>query len=70
MDLDLRQGPSPQTVFNAGISVDNMTWWFWIKAGMGFTVGAGCVYVLFGVLWLYLISQVPALVFLRAITRF
>ena len=37
--LNLSQPSSTQTVFNGGISVDNMSWWFWIKAGMGLMIG-------------------------------
>lgn len=28
------------------------SWWFWIKAGMGFTVGAGVVGFVGAILWI------------------
>lgn len=40
MALMLREQSPAQSVFNAGITVDNLTWWFWIKAGIGFMFGA------------------------------
>jgi len=69
MELDLHNRSAPQSVFNAGICIDNLTWWFWVKAGMGFTVGAGCMYVVFGVIWFYLLTRIPELLFLRALVR-
>lgn len=51
MDFDLHDRSAPQSVFNAGISVDNMSWWFWVKAGMGLAVGAGIVAFISAVLW-------------------
>jgi hypothetical protein len=40
MPLKLQDYSGAQTSFNAGVSIDRMSWWFWIKAGIGFTVGA------------------------------
>lgn len=51
MPLDLHDRTAPQSVFNGGISVDNMSWWFWVKAGMGFTLGAGLVTVCAAMTW-------------------
>jgi hypothetical protein len=48
MPLNLTDPARVQTVFNGGISVDNMTWWFWIKAGMGFTFGAAIAMITWG----------------------
>ncbi len=70
LPLNLSQPSATQTVFNGGISIDNLTWWFWVKAGMGFTLGAGAVYVAFAVVWFLIVSRLPELVILRAITRF
>jgi hypothetical protein len=62
MPLDLLDRSTPQTHFNAGISVDNMTWWFWIKAGMGLVVGAlivGLIGVIFWtVFWLGILAAI------------
>ena len=41
----------PYVVFNAGVSIDSMTWWFWIKAGMGLTVGAAIVAAAWGIIF-------------------
>jgi uncharacterized membrane protein len=50
MSLDLqRPSPLPQ-VFNSSISVDNMTWWFWIKAGIGFAIGSGVGFICWGLI--------------------
>jgi hypothetical protein len=43
MELNLREIAPSTPVLNAGISVDNMSWWFWIKAGMGLMFGAWLV---------------------------
>lgn len=57
MELMLQERPSTQTVFNAGVSIDNLSWWFWVKAGMGFTFGAGLVSVVAVTLyWLFLVN--------------
>ncbi len=42
-------------VFNAGISIDNLSWWFWIKAGAGFTVGVAMAGAVIGVAWTLLV---------------
>jgi len=68
--LNLSHPSSTQTVFNGGISVDNMSWWFWIKAGMGFAIGAGIVYVGAAILWLFVLIKNPLWIFLRPLTRF
>ena len=31
LPLNLSQPSATQTVFNGGISIDNLTWWFWVK---------------------------------------
>lgn len=51
MELKLHEDPAPATVYSTGFSVDNMSWWFWIKAGMGFTLGAGLISVVSIVLY-------------------
>jgi len=70
MPLNLSSQPSGTPVFSGGLSIDNMSWWFWIKAGMGFTLGAGIVYVAVQILWFYIIIKNPLLVVLRPLTRF
>jgi hypothetical protein len=65
MDLDLHDRAATQTVFNGGISVDNMTWWFWIKAGIGFTLGAGFVTCVSVVTWWYISMRLLAAMFSR-----
>ncbi len=46
------------------------SFWYFVKAGVAFTLGAGVVYVAAAMLWLYLISQVPGFIFLRALSHF
>lgn len=41
--LNLHEGPRGATIYNAGIEVHDLSWWFWIKAGIGFTFGAWIV---------------------------
>ena len=68
LPLRLTDTSSVQSVYNAGISVENMTWWFWIKAGMGFTIGAGIVTVTAAICW-GIISLGIITGFLRAVAR-
>lgn len=70
MELNLRESQPGTPVLTGGFSIDSLSWWFWVKAGMGFTLGAGAMYVVFGVLWLYVISRVPSLIFVRALAKF
>lgn len=42
----------------------------WIKAGAGFALGAGAVYVLAQVVWIGVITYLPALWFLHALAKF
>jgi len=51
------------------LRLHSLSWWFWMKAGMGFTVGCGIVYLAWTIAWLILISQVPALLFLHGFMR-
>ena len=52
-DLPLNLNPiqTGTPVFTGGVSIDNMSWWFWIKAGMGFTLGAGLAAFFWALLW-------------------
>lgn len=52
-----------------GFEVETPTVYYWMKAGAAFTFGAGCVTVAAGMLWLLLLSKVPELIFLRALSR-
>jgi hypothetical protein len=57
MPLNLQDRFPAQTVFNAGVSVDDLAWWFWIKAGMGFTIGATLVALICGVIsWIIIVA--------------
>jgi hypothetical protein len=53
-----------------GFEVETPSIFYWFKAGVAFTFGAGCIYVAFGVTWLYLIAHVPSLIFVRALAHF
>lgn len=69
LPLRLSDAPSAHTVYNAGISVENMTWWFWIKAGMGFAIGSGVVYVVAMLVWTWILLNAPSLILWRVLTR-
>ena len=51
MELSLNEHPLPGD-FSGGLSTGSLTWWFWVKAGMGFTIGAGIVTTFGAVLWM------------------
>lgn len=67
--LRLSDADQPQSLFNGDFSIGNMSWWFWIKAGIGFTLGAGAVYIAASALWIAAITEFPGLFFLRLIAR-
>lgn len=48
-----------------GYDVDLPSFFYWVRAGVALTVGAGVAYVAFVILWIVLITQVPALGTLR-----
>lgn len=54
MELNLRPDVPSTPIFTGGISIDNMTWWFWIKAGVGFSVGAALVAFVSMMVWMVL----------------
>ena len=45
MALNLSDATTGSSAFVGGISIDNLSWWFWVKAGIGFTLGGGFVTV-------------------------
>jgi hypothetical protein len=63
MDLDLHTAPdgtssqrreeSPSSVptLSDRFSLAPLSWWFWVKAGMGFTLGAGFVSLVALAVW-------------------
>lgn len=59
--------PNPDDV---GASLaPTLTWRFWVKAGMGFTFGAGIAYGCMMVVWTFAIMRVPGLYFMRMLLR-
>jgi hypothetical protein len=52
-----------------GFEVETPTFWYWMKAGVAFTLGAGAVTVFATIVWMWLIARVPGLIVLRAISR-
>lgn len=56
----------PEADFAARVAP--LSFWFWVKAGIGFTIGAGIVYIAAAILWLWLLSKIPALFLLRSFT--
>jgi hypothetical protein len=51
MELDLHDTSTAQTLTKVVTEFANLTWWFWVKAGMGFTLGAGIVTVSVAIIW-------------------
>ena len=58
--LNLHEGPRGATISNLGVEFHSPSLWFWIKAGIGFTFGAGVVYVMAYTLWILLLVNVAA----------
>lgn len=52
-----------------GFEVQTPSFWYWMTAGIAFTIGAGAVSVLATVVRMWLMTQVPVLMVLRSITR-
>lgn len=52
-----------------GTEIEMPTFWYWMKAGIAFTLGAGLVSIVGSLAWLWLISRAPALVALKALAR-
>lgn len=51
MALNLSDATTGSSAFVGGISIDNLTWWFWVKAGIGFTLGAGIMTFTAVIVW-------------------
>lgn len=64
MPLNLSES-TLENQFRGGISIDNLSWWFWIKAGLGFTFGASIIAVVGGAVWVFIIAPL----FLRILLR-
>jgi hypothetical protein len=60
MPLDLSDRPIGP-VLAGSISIDQLTWWFWVKAGIGFALGSGIVYVVANVVWFEILVRMPSL---------
>lgn len=52
-----------------GFEIETPSFWYWMKAGIAFTIGAGAVSLTSALVWLWLISRAPALVALKALAR-
>ena len=72
MELDLHSAPSGAPAvperFSDRFYMSPLSWWFWIKAGMGLTLGAGIVSATAVVLWSMLIG-LTLTGFLRGVPR-
>jgi hypothetical protein len=55
MSLNLTESSTRPGSFVGGLSVDNLSWWFWIKAGIGFTLGAGILSLTAVIVWMAMI---------------
>lgn len=56
---------APQNIATPAFGV-----WFWFKAGIGFTLGAGAVAIAWWIVWVFLIINVPGLWLARGLSRF
>jgi hypothetical protein len=56
MALTLREDTSSPVGFTSGLRVDDLTWWFWVKAGIGFSTGAAVVTLIGMVLWIKVLA--------------
>lgn len=62
MALNLSEARSGPTAFVGGLSIDNLSFWFWVKAGIGFTLGASTVGVLLvAMTWLFWLTVLGGL---------
>lgn len=68
MALNLHEGSSAMPAIGH-LSIDQMTWWFWVKAGMGFSIGYGIVYATTMMAYLFILTKSPSLFFLRQLLR-
>ncbi len=57
MALDLHERTSGTPVFTGGLSIDNLSWWFWIKAGIGVTLGIWLTIIVLAAPSAYLFAQ-------------
>lgn len=48
-----------------GYELEAPSVWYWARAGVGFTIGAGGVYVLATAVWWWLLAHVPNLLLLE-----
>ncbi len=65
MALGLRNTGEPISFVSEPLRVSPLTWWFWVKAGIGFSVG---VVITFTVAWIFYMRFIlPAV--LRALFR-
>lgn len=52
-----------------GFEIETPSFWYWMKAGIAFTLGAGAVWLTSVMAWIWLISQAPGLVMLKTLLR-
>ena len=51
MDLDLHAPATPLAPVPGDLTIGSLSWWFWIKAGIGFTLGAVSVGAIAWLVW-------------------
>lgn len=59
---------TPSTAAVASVPSGDFTWWFWIKAGIGFSIGAAIVTFFGMVFWATIGWRVWLTLFVRAIS--
>lgn len=55
MPLNLSEASSGRTGFVGDLSIDHLSFWFWVKAGIGFTFGAGLVSMAGILVWVFVV---------------
>jgi hypothetical protein len=67
-DLNLRDAPRGATITNLGVEFHHPSMLFWVKAGIGFTIGAIVTYSVAWLLYIILLANVM-LGLVRAFSR-
>jgi len=52
-----------------GFEVETPTFWYWFKAGVAFTIGAGLVYFCSLIAWALVLWRIPTLLIARNLIR-
>ena len=56
MELNLHEPSGSYRPLYGQLGIADLSWWFWVKAGMGFTFGAGVMSVIAVMLYFALLA--------------